>query len=515
MRPARRRSIHRWTGIVSCFFVLMFCISGIILNHRSAFERIDVPRRCLPPSYHFSRWNNGMLRGTLALDTNTVLIYGAAGVFLTDTAGTTTAMASRKSDDEGTISDIRGVVMRANDDDCGSDSSTSPTLYAVDSRSLYICRLSSRDAIGDVSCYQWSTVALPKSGDERLSDITARGDTVVVVSRSHLYVGTGETFRRITLPASADGDGRVTLFRTVWRLHSGEMFGMAGRLIVDGIALVLVFLCVTGLYVFCRNVRRNKPYHGAKWLLSHGVIGRNTIAFTLFLCATGFFLRPPMMIPLVLTRTADVRFVAASERDNAWHDRLRMLRYDATRGDWLLHTSDGFYSLDRIGTAGEHGCVPKKVATAPRVSVMGMTVWQECPTDSAVWLCGSLGGMTLWDRRDGTMCDFFTGETATTKQRAVSADHPVAGYTADIRGTNTRHDDSDRPGIAVDYYAGTDAVAQPDVRSVATMSLWHIALEVHSGRFFFGSAATYFYVFVVGALILTCLWTGYARRRHP
>ncbi len=41
--------------------------------------------------------------------------------------------------------------------------------------------------------------------------------------------------------------GRLTVFRTIWLLHSGELFGSIGKLIVDGIAIILVLLCITGL----------------------------------------------------------------------------------------------------------------------------------------------------------------------------------------------------------------------------------------------------------------------------
>ena len=60
----------------------MFCLSGIVLNHRQLFADINVSRGILPGQYEFSQWNNGLLRGTLRYKDNKnhekVFIYGAA-----------------------------------------------------------------------------------------------------------------------------------------------------------------------------------------------------------------------------------------------------------------------------------------------------------------------------------------------------------------------------------------------------------------------------------------------------
>lgn len=77
---------HRWLGIVMCFFVLAFCISGIILNHRQALASADVSRRWLPALFQYSNWNNGLLRGTFATAADSVLFFGNNGIWVADTA---------------------------------------------------------------------------------------------------------------------------------------------------------------------------------------------------------------------------------------------------------------------------------------------------------------------------------------------------------------------------------------------------------------------------------------------
>lgn len=102
---------------------------------------------------------------------------------------------------------------------------------------------------------------MPLTSDERFSDMTLAGDSVVVTGRSYVYVSAGGAsgpFRRIALGVPQEEDfGRPTLFRTVWMLHSGELFGLPGRLVVDGVALIFLLLTVTGLlmWMLCRSRR--------------------------------------------------------------------------------------------------------------------------------------------------------------------------------------------------------------------------------------------------------------------
>ena len=60
----------------------MFCISGIILNHRKAFSPFDIPRSILPKAYHYDHWNLGAVKGGLQLNSDSVLFFGSNGIGL-------------------------------------------------------------------------------------------------------------------------------------------------------------------------------------------------------------------------------------------------------------------------------------------------------------------------------------------------------------------------------------------------------------------------------------------------
>ena len=496
MAREKWRKHHEWTGLGVFIFLLLFCLSGIALNHRQELRDVDVSRGWLPSRYRYDHWNNGLLRGTLPVG-NDVIIYGSGGVFLCDKDG-------------GNVRDLNdGLPAGADARAIRAVVRTTDGFFAVSQYALY--RL--------VDGRRWRQEPFATADDERISDITCRGDTLVIVGRSYLYLAAPEatadtvaagnrqwSWQQIQLPVPDDGKPQSTLFRIVWRLHSGELFGTAGRLVVDVIALILVFLAITGIVILLRpynstsapdsGIRTVYPQHPLYRLsaLWHNKIGRATIILTLLVVVSGWCLRPPLMIALVKNKTS------LSVGSNPWDDKLRMLRYDAWHGDWLLSTSDGFYAVSSLNS-DDAPISLKKVDNAPSVSVMGLNVWQQL--DDGEWLCCSFSGPTIWDR---------AARSVAPRQRpAIFNNDAISGYSEDI-GEHV---------FMVSYTRGTLAIAQPEALRRLPMSLWNVALEVHSGRLFFGPMATWVYAFVIGLLAFWCLWSGWRlsgygrkKRRH-
>lgn len=480
---------HKWFGILFCFFMLMFCLSGIVLNHREVVADIDISRSCLPASYRFSAWNGGLLRGTLChTDEKTVkhvFVYGNSGIWQTTPSAKSFTDFNEGFPEGADYRNIKGMVQTPD----GS-------LLVAAQFGLY-----RHDGA------KWTEVPLPLGEGERLSDITVAGDTVVVTGRSFLYMATApyREFRQIVVKAPAGYDGKVSLLRTVWLLHSGELFGLAGKLLMDAVAVVFILLCLTGMAYwllpgYIRKIRRmGKPVRGSTRLLKgslnwHNKLGRYTFIVLLFVTFTGWCLRPPVLIALVHGKVMPVPGTML-DTPNAWNDKLRMLRYDDAYSDWLLSTSEGFY---RLASPDD---VPVKVKKAPPVSVMGLNVWQK--DEQGNWLCGSFSGLFLWNRECGRITDYFTGDEATDIAGPPFGKFAVAGYSDDFKGE----------ACIAEYNSGTHAIVMPDTLSTLPISLWNLALEVHTGRIYtFLGQGTLIYIFFTGLIALWCLWTGYRIR---
>lgn len=240
-------------------FVLLFCVSGILLNHRSLIKNVNVSRKYLPGRYEYHNWNGGLLRGTTDIghlppsvsagtadSCRHLLIYGSGGIWITDAKALSVRDFNEGLPEGADYRQIRNVVRidkNANDtNDNAGDSGNA--IFAVSPFALY--RYGVHGA--------WHEIKMPLGEDELLTDVASHGDTLVVLSRSFVYTSLPPytTFRRIEIREPEGYDGRATAFRAVWLLHSGELFGMAGRLVVDAIAIVLAVLCLTGVIFWLR-----------------------------------------------------------------------------------------------------------------------------------------------------------------------------------------------------------------------------------------------------------------------
>ena len=548
------KKYHRWFGLVLSVFMLVFCVSGIILNHREAFSGCEVSRKWLPASYHIKNFNNGVVKGTvvknqktasdsmeqsLAVEKNpsvhanssespdSVLVYGCAGVFLTDSRLSTWQDFNAGLPESIDERNVRHVV-KAKD---GS-------LWCAALRDVYRY---------DENSHRWKKVELP-GNEERIMDVALAKDsmTVVALTRSRVFTivpfvqygeivkigkSSSETYRVESkiIPAPKKYEPKTTLFKLVWHLHSGEFFGLPGKLVVDAIALVLIVLSITGILLFILpyGIRRAKKLAAKarmkrlgkqfawnmKW---HNKIGYVTIVLTLWIAITGMCLRPPLMVPLVLSKLPQ----AVGEDGNVWQDKLRAIRWDAVLGDWLVSTSEGFLRVDE-----DFSQAPKMLPDdeCPKLSPMGVTVWES--DGKGGWIVGSFRGIYRWNPVNHSLnqiLDYFTGKPSEETSMIPISDNLVCGYSEDFLGGKPLVFDfakgvEDAKGQAVALCNDEPKKSRNEesmsdlICETAPMSLWNVALELHVGRCYspFLGPLSDLFVFLSGLLITLVLLSGY------
>lgn len=548
------KKYHRWLGLVLSVFMLVFCVSGIILNHREVFSGCEVSRKWLPASYHVKNFNNGVVKGTvvknqktasdsteqsLAVEKNpsvhanssespdSVLVYGCAGVFLTDSRLSTWQDFNAGLPESIDERNVRHVV-KAKD---GS-------LWCAALRDVYRY---------DENSHRWKKVELP-GNEERIMDVALAKDsmTVVALTRSRVFTivpfvqygeivkigkSSSETYRVESkiIPAPKKYEPKTTLFKLVWHLHSGEFFGLPGKLVVDAIALVLIVLSITGILLFILpyGIRRAKKLAAKarmkrlgkqfawnmKW---HNKIGCVTIVLTLWIAITGMCLRPPLMVPLVLSKLPQ----AVGEDGNVWQDKLRAIRWDAVQGDWLVSTSEGFLRVDE-----DFSQAPKMLPDdeCPKLSPMGVTVWES--DGKGGWIVGSFRGIYRWNPVNHSLnqiLDYFTGKPSEETSMIPISDNLVCGYSEDFLGGKPLVFDfakgvEDAKGQAVALCNDEPKKSRNEesmsdlICETAPMSLWNVALELHVGRCYspFLGPLSDLFVFLSGLLITLVLLSGY------
>ena len=554
------KKYHRWFGLVLSVFMLVFCVSGIILNHREAFSGCEVSRKWLPASYHVKNFNNGVVKGTVVKNSgslaisegfsDSILVYGCAGVFLTDYQLSTWQDFNAglpKSIDER---NVRHLV-QARD---GS-------LWCAALRDVYRY---------DENSQGWKKVELP-GNEERIMDVALGKNSIQVVAltRSRIFeitpiasnidvsespsslassakggvsekspdifekksggisekVGTFLGKYRVEskiIPAPKNYEPKTTLFKLVWHLHSGEFFGLPGKLVVDAIALVLIVLSITGILLFILpyGIRRAKKLAAKarmkrlgkqfawnmKW---HNKIGYVTIVLTLWIAITGMCLRPPLMVPLVLSKLPQ----AVGEDGNVWQDKLRAIRWDAVQGDWLVSTSEGFLRVDE-----DFSQAPKILPDdeCPKLSPMGVTVWES--DGNGGWIVGSFRGIYRWkpvNHSSNQILDYFTGKPSEETSMIPISDNLICGYSEDLFDREPMVFDfakgvEDAKGQVINILDEKDAMSDL-ICETAPMSLWNVALELHVGRCYspFLGPLSDLFVFLSGLLITLVFLSGY------
>lgn len=465
-------------------FMLVFCVSGIILNHRSLFRSCDVGRWWMPTSYHISNFNNGVVKATLSLGGDSVLAYGGSGVWLTN-------------------HDANSWTQYNDGLPTGADNRNVKNIVKTKAGDVWMATQYDVYRLSDNS---WQRVT-PAGVDTRIADIALNKDStnVVVLSRNAVYV-LSDGGREIILKAPNGYKPQTTLFRTIWKLHSGELFGTIGRLVVDAIAVVLAILSVTGIILFAlpygiRSNKRKGNKDGMKKLGKqmvcnqrwHNKFGYATIILTLWIAISGMCLRPPLMIPFVMTKTSQ-----SIKHGNVWHDKLRAIRWNAADSCWLLSTSDGFLEVDE-----NFRQTPMLIAKdkTPAVSPMGVNVLE--PSQNGEWIVGSFSGLYRWNPISAQVVDYYTGKPADNKSMRAVSSTLASGYSSDFYGGKP---------IVFDYAKGASAkMTMPEQMAEAKMSLWNVALELHVGRCYtpFLGPLSDMFVFISGLLISLTLISGY------
>jgi hypothetical protein len=482
------KKLHKWPGLIISFILLYYAVTGIFMNHRALFSGIDIDRHVLPGNYEFQNWNNAALKGNLVICPDSVLVYGNIGIWLTDSSFTRYSSFNSglpNGSDNRKIFDVH----RAKDGE----------LYAATLFGLY--------AFDNIAT-QWKRFGLPDDNG-RFTGIESIGDTLYIINRSHLFKGKSKgrntVFEKIQLPSPDGYAKKVGLFNTIWQIHSGEIFGLPGKLFVDFLGIITAFLSITGIIHFFfpdwikRRFQRNRTSARLitlnKWSLKwHNKIGAWIFVFLIILFFTGMFLRPPLLIAIAKAEIVPIKY-SHLDQPNPWYDKLRDILYDSDRDILLLSTSEGMYYAET------NNLNPIHFVHQPPVSVMGINTFQ--PFKNGAFLIGSFSGLFIWHPEYPEIYNYATGGL----YLELSTGRPVGDYK--ITGTITGYNgnlymvDYDK-GVVPDYHKNVFPKMPANVIEESKMSIWNVCLEIDAGRFFQNIMGN-FYILIVPLTSITAI----------
>lgn len=483
------RKLHKWPGIIISVIAIHFALSGVIMNHRELVSGIDVSRKFLPTNYTYENWNLASVKGGFPLTPDSMIFYGNIGCWIK--TGDTYRDFNRgfpKGIDNRKVSSI----LRFNN-----------TLVAGTQFGLFA---------RNERLKQWEEIKFPKK-EQYISDLFIKNDTLIILSRNTLIKTRDlQHFKIKQLPPAIGYKKKVGLFKTLWELHSGELFGIIGKLFVDLLGVVTVILSLTGIlhFLFPGWVKRKRkrtlnagklPRYFRLNLKWHNKLGYILAVFLIINTMAGMFLRPPLLIPII---HKEIPILPGTHLDtsNPWHDKLRKGEWNEKLSKYIFSTSDGFYYTDENLTH-----VMKKFLHEPPVSIMGCNVLE--PINEKQYLVGSFSGMFIWSAESGQTFDFFTRKPFQKTQgmsRPVS-EHMVTGFIH-----------SPTESWYFDYNTGMTPITKsktwPMPESVldhSPISLWNLALEMHTGRIFEFLLGFFYFLYVplAGLCLLSVLFSGF------
>ena len=498
------RKFHKWPGIVITLFVILFTASGILMNHRSLISGIDLNRSLLPEDYSYQNWNKAAIKSVCLINEDSSLVYGNIGIWLT-------------TDHFKSFKDWNAGFPKGTDNRKISKILHTPDgkLFAGTYFGLYLY---------SVPQHVWQKIKLPVS-EERITDLILKKDELIVQTRSFLLKSSdGRSFHPIVLPAPEEYNGKVSLFKTLWLLHSGELWGFVGKLLVDLFGLAILIISLTGLmhFIFPKWLkhRREKQKNNASLmgirntnLRWHNRLGWIFLPFLIFVTITGMFLRPPLLISIANSVVSPIPETVLRS-PNPWYDQLRRVLYDEQQHLFLFSTNDGMYIINE----NFEGPMLRPVSQPP-VSVMGCNVLEKKSENT--YLVGSFNGLFLWNPHTGQIIDYLSGNTYEAPHvmgPPISKDM-IDGWFTELTGNE----------FYFDYNLGVIPVRNivqfgemsSEIIHKSPISLWNLALEVHTGRIFEPLLGMFYilYVPIAGICILIVLisgffiwWIGY--RKH-
>lgn len=491
----RLKKWHKWFGIFLAVFIILFSVSGVILNHREFFSSVDINRNFIPGIYRYNNWNLAAVRGNINLTRDTSLVYGNIGIWKV-TNDFTKWEDFNRGFPEGIDNRKIGRVIQTPDG----------RIFAGTFFGLY-----------QWSDDRWEKVPLPVK-EERITDLFLQEGSLNVLTRSHLLRAElskpAFSMEIIRLPKPEDYDNRAGLFKTIWVIHSGEILGISGKLFSDVLAAVFIFLSATGiiLWLFPGLIRRlkrrkhkvKKYVSTLRWSLKwHNKLGYYLTILLVLITFTGMFLRPPLLIPIANARIGKIPHTML-DNANPWHDKLRAGIWDENNQRLILSTSEGFYYSD-----DELQSKLKRFHREPPVSVMGINVLEN--TGNGGLLVGSFNGLYAWFPDEGFIQNVINGKPFSKLQtggKPFSA-NAIAGMIRNGYGQS----------FLMDYDKGARPFMQnkpmgkmpEQVLKNAPISLWNLALEVHTGRIYSALIGD-FYILIIplaGLSILFLLISGW------
>ncbi|MDO3380322.1 PepSY-associated TM helix domain-containing protein [Geoalkalibacter halelectricus] len=521
---ALSRRLHRYAGLLLLLYLIFVGVTGILLNHPTMISALSVPRWLVPPSYQIEEWNRGSLRSVVfsEREPSVGFVAGTEGIWKTTDGGVTFEPMASGYPRSRALRRTNHIVLLEEEE-------APARLLAATRGGLFVA---------SVDDAEWRRIPLAP-GDEHVRKILRIGERLVVFTNSNAYEAYGEAggdlphFTLVDPDRLHGGEGGTTegvsLVRLMFALHSGAVWGMPGRLLIDAAGVALIFLSASAIYLwyFPRSRRRSagaprKDGIGRRlfpWLFKyHLKIGVWATLFLILFAGTALFMPPSPLVPMTVRKVVPPQYWPGPLPANPWHGNIGNATYDPVRDEILVELRGGTGRSVWRAPADFSTPFARDAARLP-IGAMGSNVL-EIKADGTL-VVGSFSGLYQRSAGGGALIDLSTGEPADPRPfRRGEGGWQTAGYFETPSGERfvVTHDEG---LIGIGGAQPNGRFKMPDeLKQGYRMPLWSFLFEVHNGRILRDWLSSHYYLIsFLGALsLLLITFTGlfdWAYRKLP
>lgn len=476
------RLLHRYIGLLIFIPLAFSAATGVLPNHPRLLALWDLPLGILGKSYQYDNWNRFSLREALILEDMRIVVGGKLGIFTGKLGQGPLMPINGGLSDSLYYRDTRAIL--------AVEEAAGTRLYAGTKGGLYQKLLNAPS---------WQKIPLPVANEE-IVDLLAIEDRLLVFTKKSALVAefAEKPLQLRTVPIDfIQDEQKIPAYQLFFPLHSGKLFGNTGRVMADLLAIILIFLCLSGLYLWA--FFRSRGFSRDRWAKkltafsykNHLRLGIWSGVLLFGIIGSGILLRPPL-IALASLWEIPVAWLGAEA------DEIQMagLLDDKTL---VVATRSGWYR----GNADLQGIFTPITPPFP-VFAMGPTILQQLSDHSLA--VGSFTGLYLWQPKENTASDLkgqLPGNPTSLRPAKTMAagiitrDGNLVGYADYRHGLEQQSLSSDLKGLWPKEQEGR-------------ISLYHFLFELHNGRFLRDKLGGWYLLFIplLGILSLVVLASG-------
>ncbi len=246
-RPRRwYRRWHRWLGVSALVFILFLAVSGLLLNHATD---LNLDRRYVSWSWLLDAYGIDAPQDVTSYADADIRASTIGGHLFLGAADT-----GQQVDDLAGVASLEPLVLVGGDRSAIVLMNTGELVEVVDLAAQLPGPIERVGRSGSSAVLQSGNVTLVS--DSELAGF-AIGDVADV---SWSEASQPDTEDLAVLTAAYRGRG-VTVERVLLDLHSGRLFSLPGTLFMDLVAICMILLGLSGLYL---SISRNRRENGGK-----------------------------------------------------------------------------------------------------------------------------------------------------------------------------------------------------------------------------------------------------------